>query len=189
MREVSLPSTTAIPPPASIRFSSKSIAHSTWTSVAWSERTHLRESRRTLRRSPTGSTRSPYRNCIPIGRLPNRARFISWLRLNRQERSSKKKGHQHRQRPKSREETPTTGNGNEGVAAPQQMPPHCTKLNSQMTEAAMRVPQGFRRALPTLGPRASRPPLACPHLPLLVRARRPRSQGREDGNMPQNEKK
>src|SRR6266478_742653 len=119
MREVSLPSTTAIPPPASIRFSSKSIAPCTWTSVAWSDRTHSRKLRRTWRRCPTGSMRSPCRNCIPIGQLRNRI--------------TKKKGHQHRQRPKSREETPTKGGGNDDA------PPHDEYLASGRTKCKGRI--------------------------------------------------
>src|SRR5260370_40710350 len=169
MREVSLPSTTAIPPPASIRFSSKSIAPCTWTSVAWSDRTHSRELRRTWRRSPTGSTKSPCRSCIPIGRPRNRLEdscrgcpSVGRGGGRGQQVFIKKKGHQRRQRPKSREETPTTGSGNEGVTASQQMPPHRTKLNSQMTAAGMHIPQGFGRRPPYPGTAGVSPALSLP---------------------------
>src|SRR5215475_5638454 len=72
MRGVSSPSTMAILPPASIRFSLRSTVHCTWTSVAWSDRTLSPPLHGTWRRCPTGLTRLLCRNCILTGPLPNR---------------------------------------------------------------------------------------------------------------------
>jgi len=52
------------------------------------------------------------------------------------------------------------GSGNECVTAPQQMPPRRTKLNSQMTAAAMRSPQGCRGSSPAKHAESKKRPLA-----------------------------
>src|SRR5262249_6451534 len=66
------PSTMAILPPASIRFSLRSTVRCTWTSVAWSDRTLSPPLHGTWRRCPTGLMRLLCRNCILTGPPPNR---------------------------------------------------------------------------------------------------------------------